>query len=234
MIDVHEPMRPTGVQRTYPNWMASEAGRGNEYHAFSNGNKPDHVTILPFTRLMGGPMDYTPGLFKLRNYEPNPERRINSTLAKQLALYITIYSPLQMAADLPENYDAHKDAFQFIKDVPVDWDDTKIIAAEPGDYVVIARKEKGSNDWYIGSVTDEHSREFSVDLSFLDKDKTYEAIIYADADDADWEKNPEAYTITKAIVDYQGKIKLKMAPGGGAAVSIKQVRNNKVVVESNK
>lgn len=229
MVDMHEPMRPTGLQRTYPNWMASEAGRGNEYGAFSNGNQPDHVTILPFTRLMGGPMDYTPGIFKLKNYTPNPKNSINSTLAKQLALYVTLYSPLQMAADLPENYDAHKDAFQFIKDVPVDWDDTKIISAEPGDYIVIARKEKGGNNWYIGAVTDENERDVTIDLSFLDKDQKYEVTVYADADDADWQNNPEAYKITKAVADNQTKLALKLAKGGGAAVSVKLLNNTKIV-----
>lgn len=227
IIDMHEPMRPTGLHRTYPNWLANEAGRGNEYHAFSNGNKPDHVTILPFTRLMGGPMDYTPGLFKLKNYVSDSSRQVNSTLAKQLALYVTIYSPLQMAADLPENYDAHKDAFQFIQDVPVDWDDTKIIGAEPGEYVAIARKEKASPNWYIGAVTNEHSRSITVDLSFLEKGQKYEATIYADADNSDWQKNPEAYKITHLVVDSKSNIVLKLANGGGAAVSIKQVTSNK-------
>lgn len=227
MVDMHEPMRPTGLQRTYPNWIASEAGRGNEYGAFSTGNAPDHVTILPFTRLIGGPMDYTPGIFKLKNYTNNPKNSINSTLAKQLALYITLYSPLQMAADLPENYDAHKDAFQFIKDVPVDWDDTKIIAAEPGDYVVIARKEKGGSNWYIGAVTDEDKREISIDLSFLDNNKKYEITVYGDADDADWQKNPEAYKISKSMGDNKTKLVLKLANGGGAAVSVKQINNFK-------
>src|SRR5450432_1890746 len=169
MIDIHEPVRPTGLQRTWPNFMACEAARGNEYNAFSNGNAPEHETILPFTRLMGGPMDYTPGIFKLRGYASNASRRIHTTLAKQLALYVTIYSPLQMAADLPENYEAHMDAFQFIKEVPVDWDDTKILAAEPGDYITIARKEKGKNNWFIGAITDENSREMIADLSFLNK-----------------------------------------------------------------
>ncbi len=229
MVDMHEPMRPTGMHRTYPNWVANEAGRGNEYGAFSVGNNPDHVTILPFTRLMGGPMDYTPGIFKLKGYTSNPKNSVNSTLAKQLALYVTLYSPLQMAADLPENYDAHKDAFQFIKDVPVDWDDTKIIAAEPGDYIVIARKEKGGNNWYIGAVTDENSREIIIDLSFLDSNKKFEAAVYADADNADWEKNPEAYKITKSIVDNQGKLALKLANGGGTAISLKQVSTAKIM-----
>ncbi len=223
MIDVHEPVRPTGLHRTYPNWLASEAGRGNEYHAFSNGNAPDHVTILPFTRLMGGPMDYTPGIFKLKNYGSDPNRQVNSTLAQQLALYVTIYSPLQMAADLPENYKTHQDAFQFIKDVPVDWDDTKIIAAEPGDYVVIARKEKGTNNWYIGAVTDEHSRNITVDLSFLDKGLKYDATIYADAADTDWKNNPESYRITHQNVSNATRLHLTLANGGGAAVSIKQL-----------
>ncbi len=221
MIDMHEPVRPTGLQRTYPNWLANEAGRGNEYHAFSNGNRPDHVCILPFTRLMGGPMDYTPGIFKLKNYGSDPNKQVNSTLAKQLALYVTIYSPLQMAADLPENYEAHTDAFQFIKDVPVDWDDTKIIAAEPGDYIVIARKEKETGNWYIGAITDENSRNIPVELSFLDKNAKYDATIYADADNADWKQNPEAYKITHITVDNNSHLVLKLAAGGGAAISVK-------------
>jgi hypothetical protein len=220
MIDIHEPTRPTGLQRTYPNWMASEAGRGNEYNAFSNGNAPEHETILPFTRLIGGPMDYTPGIFKLRNYSANKSRQVHTTLAKQLALYVTLYSPLQMAADLPENYEAHLDAFQFIKDVPVDWDDTKILAAEPGDYIAIARKEKGSNKWYIGAITDENKRAIMADLSFLGKGQKYTATIYADADNADWQQNPEAYTIKKIVVDNTTHLSLKLAAGGGAAISL--------------
>ncbi len=220
MIDIHEPMRPTGLQRTWPNFMASEAARGNEYNAFSDGNAPDHETILPFTRLMGGPMDYTPGIFKLTNYSSDKSRRVHTTLAKQLALYVTIYSPLQMVADLPENYEAHPDAFQFIKDVPVDWDDTKIIAAEPGDYIAIARKGKGSNKWFIGAITNGNAREINADLSFLDKGKKYVATIYADAANADWKTNPEAYTIKKMVVGNTTHLLLKLAPGGGAAVSI--------------
>jgi hypothetical protein len=221
MIDEHEPMRPTGLQRTYPNWMACEAGRGNEYNAFSNGSKPEHETIMPFTRLMGGPMDYTPGIFKIKGYSTVPGRQVHSTLAKQLALYVTMYSPLQMAADLPENYEKHMDAFQFIKDVAVDWDDTKILQAEPGDYITIARKAKGTNDWFIGAVTDENNRDESLSLNFLDKGKKYVAIIYADADNADWKENPEAYQIKKYLVDANTKLNLKLAKGGGAAVSIK-------------
>jgi glucan 1,4-alpha-glucosidase len=231
MIDMHEPMRPTGLQRTYPNWLASEAGRGNEYNAFSNGSPPEHETILPFTRLMGGPMDYTPGIFKLRGYVPGiPGRHMHSTLAKQLALYVTIYSPLQMAADLPENYEAKPDAFQFIKDVPVDWDDTKIIEAEPGDYVTIARKEKtrvtngrGKNDWFIGAITDEQSRTANIPLDFLDKGEKYKATIYRDADDTNWETNPEAYTIENSTVQNDTILKIKLAAGGGCAIRLQKM-----------
>jgi hypothetical protein len=220
MLDAHEPVRPTGLQRTYPNWLACEAGRGNEYNGFSNGNPPEHETIMPFTRLMGGPMDYTPGIFKIKGYSAVPGRQVHTTLAKQLALYITMYSPLQMAADLPENYEKHMDAFQFIKDVAVDWDDTKIIEAEPGDYITIARKAKGTPDWFIGAITDEHKRDASFVLDFLDKGKKYVATIYADADNADWKENPEAYQIHKYLVDDKTKLNLKLANGGGAAVSI--------------
>jgi hypothetical protein len=220
MLDAHEPVRPTGLQRTYPNWMACEAGRGNEYNAFSNGNAPEHETILPFTRLMGGPMDYTPGIFKLRGYSSVPGRQVHTTLAKQLALYVTLYSPLQMVADLPENYAAHPDAFQFIKDVPVDWDDTRILEAEPGDYVTIARKEKGKANWFIGAVTDENARTMSVPLSFLEKGRKYKAVIYKDGVGADWKANPEAYAIETLTVDSKTQLAVKLAPGGGAAVSI--------------
>jgi hypothetical protein len=224
MIDMHEPVRPTGLHRTWPNWLANEAARGNEFNAFSTGNPPEHETILPFTRLMGGPMDYTPGIFKIKNYTSNPSRQVHTTLAKQLALYITMYSPLQMAADLPENYEAHMDAFQFIKDVPVDWDETRILAAEPGDYVAIARKEKGGDRWFIGAITDENKRVIKADLSFLDKGQKYEATIYADADNANYLSNPEAYVIKKITVDNKSSLNLKLAEGGGAAV---EIRNKK-------
>ena len=220
MIDEHEPVRPTGLQRTYPNWMACEAARGNEYNAFSNGNAPDHETILPFTRLMGGPMDYTPGIFRIRGYSDVRGRQVHSTLTKQLALYVTMYSPLQMAADLPENYAAHSDAFQFIRDVPVDWDDTKVLEAEPGDYITIARKEKGGAGWFVGAITDEHSRVAEFPLAFLEKGRKYQAIIYRDGDNADWKSNPEAYIIEKKVVTSGDRLTLKLAPGGGAAVSI--------------
>ncbi len=234
-IDAHEPPRPTGLHRTYPNFMASEAARGNEYHAFSNGNNPDHETILPFTRLMGGPMDYTPGIFKLKGYASfAPDRSVHTTLAKQLALYVTLYSPLQMAADLPENYEAKPDAFQFIRDVPVDWDDTKIIEAEPGDYITIARKEKGKANWFIGAITDENSRVTTIPLSFLDKGQKYQLTLYRDAKDADWKTNGEAYLIENFWVDNTGLLKINLAPGGGCAVSIKPLPGNVVAKELKK
>jgi len=224
MIDIHEPTRPTGLQRTYPNFMASEAGRGNEWNFFADGNPPEHETILPFTRMMGGPMDYTPGIFKLRNYAPGvPDRQMHSTLAKQLALYITLYSPLQMAADMPEHYQEHMDAFKFIQDVAVDWDDTKVLAAEPGEYVTIARKAKGKNDWFIGAVTDGTKRSSVVALDFLDKNREYTATIYADGATADWKTNPESYLIKTIFVNSKSKLKLALAAGGGAAVHIKPV-----------
>ena len=220
MLCAHEPVRPTGLHRTYPNLMACEAARGNEFNAWSKGNKPEHETILPFTRLMGGPMDYTPGIFQIKLDPYGKKEQIHTTLAKQLALYVTMYSPLQMAADIPENYEKHLDAFQFIKDVPVDWEDTKILNAEPGDYITIARKEKNGNNWFIGSITDENSREFSIELNFLEKDKTYLAKIYQDAKDADWEKNPMAYEITTKKVKHGDKINFKLVKGGGTAISL--------------
>ncbi len=224
MIDMHEPVRPTGLQRTYPNFMASEAGRGNEWNFFSIGSPPEHETIMPFTRLIGGPMDYTPGIFKLRNYATGaPERQMHTTLAKQLALYVTMYSPLQMAADAPENYEAHLDAFQFIKDVAVDWDDTKIIEAEPGNYITIARKAKGKEDWFLGAITDENKRTSTISLSFLNKNTKYIATIYSDGKDADWKSNPESYQIKKIAIDNKSKLKLNLAPGGGTAIYIKPV-----------
>jgi len=221
MVNMHESVRPTGLHRTYPNWISNEAGRGNEWNAFADGTAPDHETVLPFTRLMGGPMDYTPGIFKMRNYAKDaPERQMHSTLAKQLALYVTMYSPLQMAADLPENYEAHQDAFQFIKDVGTDWDDTMILEAEPGDYITIARKEKGKANWFLGAITDENKRQSNVPLTFLDKGVKYTATIYRDGENADWKTNPEAYIIDKKIVTRSSSLKLYLAPGGGAAVSL--------------
>jgi hypothetical protein len=222
MVDAHESVRLTGLHRTYPNWLASEAARGNEFNAWSSGNPPAHETILPFTRLMGGPMDYTPGIFqiKMNYYDTSKKEQVHTTLAKQLALYITLYSPLQMAADLPENYARHMDAFQFIKDVAVDWDDTKVLAAEPGDFLVIARKAKGSPNWFLGAITDEEARRLAGDLSFLERGQRYVATIYRDAPNAHWEKNPQAYVIEKFLVDNTTKLNMALVPGGGTAVSI--------------
>jgi hypothetical protein len=221
MVDMHEPVHPTGLQRTYPNWMANEAARGNEFNAWSEGNMPDHETILPFTRLMGGPMDYTPGIFKIKmsSYNPSKKEQVHTTLTKQLALYVTMYSPIQMAADLPENYEAHMDAFQFIKDVAVDWDQSIVLDAKPGDYIVEARKAKGKANWFLGAITDESARNLKASTSFLDSDKKYVAAIYRDADNADWQSNPEAYVIEKFIVDSKAILNLKLAPGGGTAIS---------------
>ena len=224
-IDMHESVRPTGLHRTYPNWLACEAARGNEYNAFTDqGNPPEHETILPFTRLMGGPMDYTPGIFKLKGYAENsPARQVHTTLAKQLALYVTLYSPLQMAADLPENYEAHPDAFQFIKDVPVDWDDTRVLAAEPGEYLTTVRQAKGRDEWYLGSITNEKAHQQPIKLDFLKPGQRYEAILYADGPGADWQKNPTAYRITRQVVTSRSALTLQLAPGGGAAISFKPV-----------
>jgi len=230
MLNAHEPVRPTGLHRTYPNWLACEAARGNEYNAWSIGNVPEHETILPFTRLMGGPMDYTPGIFqiKLNYYDPNKKERVHTTLAKQLALYLTMYSPLQMAADLPENYEKHLDAFQFIKDVAVDWDDSKYLLAEPGDFIAVARKAKGKEDWFLGAITDENARTLNVPLSFLDDNTDYIATIYADAPDADWDKNPMAYVISKRVVSSEATLKLLLASGGGTAISFKKATQEEI------
>ncbi|NUY79392.1 glycoside hydrolase family 97 protein [Flavobacterium sp. MAH-1] len=222
MVNSHESSRPTGVHRTWPNYVSAEAARGNEFNAWSTGNPPMHETILPFTRLLGGPMDYTPGIFeiKMSAYEPSKKEQIHTTLAKQLALYVTMYSPIQMAADLPENYEKHQDAFQFIKDVAADWDDTKILEAEPGDYVTIARKAKGKDAWFVGAITDENARKSTIFLDFLPTGKKYKATIYEDGKDADWEKNPKSYAIKTIEVDSKSKINLNLAAGGGTAISI--------------
>lgn len=220
MLDIHEPVKPTGLCRTYPNLMTGEGARGQEYNAWSadGGNPPEHETILPFTRLLAGPMDFTPGIFQLTFPALRPNNRVNTTLTKQLALYVVLYSPLQMAADLPENYLAHPDAFKFIRDVPVDWEDTRVLDARIGDYVTIARKQRGGDDWYLGSVTDENGRTLETPLSFLDRDRTYFAEIYRDADDADWQTNPEAHTIESRPVNAQTILPIRLAPGGGEAI----------------
>ncbi len=222
LVNSHESSRPTGIHRTWPNYIAAEAARGNEFNAWSNGNPPMHETILPFTRLLGGPMDYTPGIFeiKMSAYDKAKKEQVHTTLAKQLALYVTLYSPLQMAADLPENYEKHPDAFQFIKDVAADWDLTRILEAEPGDYVTIARKAKGTENWFLGAITDENARKSSIKLDFLPPNKKYRAVIYSDGKGAHWESNPKSYSIKKVIVDSNTKLKLELAAGGGTAISL--------------
>ncbi|HNP32995.1 MAG TPA: glycoside hydrolase family 97 protein [Flavobacterium sp.] len=225
MINSHESSRPTGYGRTYPNYIAAEAARGNEFNAWSVGNPPMHETILPFTRLLGGPMDYTPGIFEIKMsvYDPKKKEQVHTTLTKQLALYVTMYSPLQMAADLPENYEKHLDAFQFIRDVADDWQESKYLEAEPGDYLTVARKDKHSENWFLGAITDENARDTEIRLDFLSPNKKYTATIYEDAKDADWQKNPMAYTIKTIQVTSKSKIKLHLAPGGGTAISFKPI-----------
>ena len=221
MVNAHEAVRPTGLSRTYPNLIGNESARGTEFQAFG-GSKPNHVTILPFTRLIGGPMDYTPGIFEMDISKLNPDNNshVNATIANQLALYVTMYSPLQMAADLPENYNRFLDAFQFIKDVALDWDESHYLEAEPGEYVTVARKAKGENNWFVGNVNGITPRSTVLKLDFLEKGKTYEATIYADAKDAHYKTNPQAYTISKKKVTYKSTLKLNSAPGGGFAISI--------------
>ena len=228
MVNAHEAVRPTGICRTYPNLIGNESARGTEYEAFG-GSNVNHTTILPFTRLMGGPMDYTPGIFETdcSKMDPNNTSRVRSTLVRQLALYVTMYSPLQMAADIPENYERFMDAFQFIKDVAIDWDETKYLEAEPGDYITIARRAKGTGDWYVGCTADENGHATKLSFDFLEPGKKYIATIYADAKDASWDKNPQAYTITKGILTNKSKLNLKAASGGGFAISIKEVKDNK-------
>ncbi len=225
MVNSHESSRPTGYHRTYPNYIAAEAARGTEFNAWSIGNTVNHETILPFTRLLGGPMDYTPGIFecKMSAYDKTKKEQLHSTLAKQLALYVTMYSPLQMAADLPENYEKHLDAFQFIKEVPVDWQESKYLEAEPGDYLTVARKDKKSDNWFLGAITDENTRETDIKLNFLSPNIKYQAIIYQDGTDADWQNNPKSYAIKTMQVTSKSKIKLHLAKGGGAAISFKPI-----------
>lgn len=220
MVNSHESSRPTGYSRTYPNYIAAEAARGNEFNAWSVGNPPMHETILPFTRLLGGPMDYTPGIFeiKLNVYDAAKKEQVHTTLAKQLALYVTMYSPLQMAADLPENYEKHLDAFQFIKDVAVNWDQSVYLEAEPGDFLTVARKTKGKDEWFLGAITDENAHTTNIELNFLTPGKTYKATVYEDGKDAHWEKNPKSYAIKTIQVTSNSKIKLNLTNGGGAAI----------------
>ena len=220
-VNAHESVHMTGLSRTYPNLIAQESARGQEYQAFG-GSKPNHLTVLPFTRLIGGPMDYTPGIFQMdiSKYNPDNHSHVNTTICNQLACYVTMYSPLQMAADLPEVYEKHMDAFQFIKDVAVDWDDTKIIEAEPGEYITIARKAKNSDNWFVGNVAGYEGHKTNLNLDFLDAGKTYIATIYADGKNAHYKTNPEVYTIRKVKVKKGSKLSLQSAPGGGFAISI--------------
>lgn len=230
MVNAHEAVRPTGVYRTYPNLIGNESARGTEYESFG-GNKVNHTTILPFTRLLGGPMDYTPGIFETHCNRMNPANnsQVRSTIARQLALYVTMYSPLQMAADIPENYERFMDAFQFIKDVALDWDESNYLEAEPGQYITIARKAKGTGDWYVGCTAGEGGHTSKLVFDFLDPAKQYVATVYADAKDADWKDNPQAYTIKKGILTAKSKLSLHAANGGGYAISIKEVKDKSEV-----
>lgn len=225
MVNAHEAVRPTGLCRTYPNLVGNESARGTEYQAFG-GSKPSHTAVLPFTRLQGGPMDYTPGLFVMDMSEMNPDNKshANVTLANQLGLYVTMYSPLQMAADLPENYSRFMDAFQFIKDVAVDWDKSLYLEAEPARYITAARKAKGSDEWFVGNTTGIAPHVSDIKLDFLDPGRKYQAVIYADAKDADYKTNPQAYTITRKTVDSKSRLKVKTVPGGGFAISLKPLK----------
>ena len=221
MVNAHEAVRPTGICRTYPNLIGNESARGGECEAFG-GSKPNHVTIIPFTRLIGGPMDYTPGIFEMDISKMNPRNKshANCTIANQLALYVTLYSPLQMAADLPENYDRFPDAFQFIKDVAVDWSESNYLEAEPGQYITVARKAKGTNNWFVGNVNGLEPRTSAINFAFLEKGKKYTATIYADGKEANYKTNPQAYTIRKIAVTYKSKLSQLSASGGGYAISI--------------
>lgn len=227
MVNAHEAVRPTGLCRTYPNLIGNESARGTEYQSFG-GSKTMHVAVLPFTRLKGGPMDYTPGIFEMdiEKINPNNHSHVNATIANQLALYCTMYSPLQMAADLPENYEKHMDAFQFIKDVAVDWDDSRYLEAEPGSYVTVARKAKGTGNWFVGSVAGKCDHTSNITLNFLDKGKKYIATIYADGEDANYKTNPASYVIKKGIVTSKTKLTLHAVEGGGYAISIFEVKDN--------
>ena len=223
MVNAHEATRPTGLCRTYPNLIGNESARGTEYQAFG-GTRPHHVTILPFTRLQGGPMDYTPAIFcmDISTFSPGNRSKVNATLCNQLALYVTMYSPLQMAADLPEHYEKYMDAFQFIKDVAVDWDESRYLAAEPGAYIVAARRAKGRSEWFVGGVTNEEARTMELAFDFLDPGREYVATLYADAPDADYATNPESYRIRSGRVDARSRLSVWMARGGGFAISLRE------------
>ncbi len=221
MLIAHEPIKATGIRRTFPNMMSREGARGQEYNAWAGdgGNPPEHTVILPFTRMLAGPMDFTPGVFDITlQAGDRPNNRVNTTLAKQLALYVVLYSPLQMAVDFPEVYESHLDAFQFIRDVPTDWQETRVLHAKIGDYVAIARKQRDAQQWFLGAITDECGRSLETPLTFLDQNRIYIAEIYRDADDADWVSNPTAYVVNKMEVDANTILNLRLAPGGGQAI----------------
>jgi len=225
MLDVHEPIKATGIRRTYPNMMTREGLRGQEFNAWSSDmNPPEHLTIIPFTRMLAGPIDFTPGIFDIKFDQYKDKNQINTTLAKQLAIYVVIYSPFQMAADLPENYIGHP-AFQFIRDVGVNWVETIVINGEIGEYLTIARKERGTEKWFLGSITDENSREFDIELDFLNDTIKYSAIIYKDAEESHWDKNPTAIEIEETIVRKNNQIKLKLVEGGGTVISFIPIKN---------
>lgn len=221
MVNAHEAVRPTGLCRTWPNLIGNESARGTEYQAFG-GNKPNHVTVLPFTRLIGGPMDYTPGIFEMDINKINPRNNshVNSTLCNQLALYVTLYSPLQMAADLPEHYNQFSDAFQFIKEVAIDWDNSLYLEAEPGEYLTVARKAKGTSNWFVGNVAGENGHHSHIKFDFLEPGKKYSARVYSDAPNAHYKTNPQAYQIREMTVTHKTVLKQRSAPGGGFAISI--------------
>jgi alpha-glucosidase len=221
-IITHEPIKDTGLRRTYPNWITREGARGQEFNAWgSPPNPPEHTAILPYTRMLSGPMDFTPGIFNLTFQGMDSDQRVMTTLAKQLALYVTIYSPVQMAADLPKNYEARLDTFQFIVDVPTDWEESIAVAGEVGDFVVFARQERGAHDWYLGAVTNEEARQLEIPLDFLDKKQTYTAQVYRDGPDAHWKTNPYSIVIEEQTVTHSDTINLKLAAGGGTAIRFK-------------
>ena len=233
MIDAHEPIKPTGIRRTYPNMMTREGVRGMEYNAWSKGNSPEHTTVLPFTRMLAGPLDYTPGIFDIllkqhdairkKNAGKNYKRRVHTTLAKQLGLFVILYSPMQMASDLVENYETHP-AFKFIENVPVDWEKTHVLNGQIGDFITMARKDRNGSNWYLGSITDENARKLNISLDFLEKGQTYNTVIYQDGENAHWKENPTDYEIHTQKFTSEDQLSLKLAPGGGAAVEFKLVK----------
>ena len=223
-INTHEPVKDTGLRRTYPNWISREGARGQEFNAWGDpGNPPEHAAILAYTRMLAGPMDFTPGIFDLTFEGPDGDHRVNTTLARQLALYVTLYSPIQMAADLPENYEARPDAFRFIVDVPTDWEQSVALAGEVGEYVVFARQERGGDDWYLGAVTDGNARTLELPLDFLAPGRRYAAQVYRDGEGADWRTNPYAIVIETVEVTAEDAMELWLAPGGGAAIRFEAI-----------